>query len=325
MAVIGIDLGGTKITGALFDEEGNKLCRISHFLEKRKGDEVALLVLQTIDEVIRNSGCREDDINALGICVPGIANSKNGQIWAPNIEGGENFPLQKVLETHYSNSKAKISIASDRTCYILGEKWKGAAKSAANAIYISIGTGIGIGLMVDGNILHGHGDIVGSAGWFAMGTPFREEFEMYGCFESCASGDGINRQVKRILEEGTLFKESKLYKKEIESLSTQDIFDAMNNDDPLALFVIEKAIEMWGMASANLVSLLNPEIVIWGGGVFGPATHFIGPIYEEASRWAQPIAIKQVRFVKSVLQGDAGLYGAGYLALTSIKNKSKVE
>ncbi|MBP7179604.1 MAG: ROK family protein [Dysgonomonadaceae bacterium] len=323
MAVIGIDLGGTKITGALFDEDGNILCRISHFLVKRKGDEVALLVLQTIDEVIGNSGCRKDDINALGICVPGIANSKTGQIWAPNIEGWENFPLQKMLEAHYSNSRVKISIASDRTCYILGEKWKGAAKNAANAIYISIGTGIGIGLLADGNILHGHGDIVGSAGWFAMGTPFREEFKRYGCFESYASGDGITRQVKKILEEGILFRESGLYKKKIESLSTKDIFDAVSNDDPLALFVIEKAIEMWGMASANLVSLLNPEIIIWGGGVFGPATQFIGPIYEEASRWAQPIAIKQVRFVESILKGDAGLYGAGYMALTSIKNDGK--
>lgn len=322
MAVIGIDLGGTKITGALFDENGNIICRISHFLEKRKGNEVALLVLQTIDEVTGNSGCRKDDIKALGICVPGIANSKTRQIWAPNIEGWENFPLQEVLEAHYGNDGVKISIASDRTCYILGEKWKGAAKNATNAIYISVGTGIGIGLMVDGNILHGHGDIIGSAGWFAMGAPFREEFERYGCFESYASGDGIARQTKKILEEGVLFKESKLYKKEIESLSTQDIFDALNYDDPLALFVIEKAIELWGMASANLVSLLNPEIIIWGGGVFGPATQFISPIYEEASRWAQPIAMKQVIFVKSVLKGDAGLYGAGYLALTS-KKKSQ--
>jgi Transcriptional regulator/sugar kinase len=318
MAVIGVDLGGTKITGALFDEKGTILCQVSHLLEKRKGREVGLLVLHTIDELIGKPECRRDAIEALGICVPGIANSKTGFIWAPNIDGWENYPLQKEIEDHFSNDTITMNIASDRTCYILGEKWRGAAKNAANAIYISIGTGIGVGLLVDGNIVHGQGDIVGAAGWFAMGIPFIGEFERYGCFESYASGDGIARQAKKILKEGLLFQESELYKKEIESLSSKDVFEAFYKDDSLAVFVIEKAIGLWAMASANLVSLLNPEVVIWGGGVFGPATQFIGRIYEEASRWAQPIAIKQAKFEKSILQGNAGLYGAGYLALTSI-------
>ncbi|WP_286832908.1 ROK family protein [Proteiniphilum sp. UBA5280] len=324
MAVIGIDLGGTKITGALFDENGRILCQVLCLLEERKESEVGRLVLHTIDELIERPEGRRDAVEALGICVPGIADSKTGLIWAPNINGWENYPLQKEIEEHFNDDKVTINIASDRTCYILGEKWKGAAKNATNAIYISIGTGIGVGILVDGNILHGHGDIVGSAGWFAIETPYREEFERYGCFESYASGDGIVRQVKRLLEDGTLFRESELYKRKIGSLSTKDIFEAVNNEDPLALFVIEKAIEMWGMASANLVSLLNPEIIIWGGGVFGPAIKYIERIYEEAARWAQPIAMKQVRFEKSILQGDAGLYGAGYLALASINNSLKM-
>lgn len=318
MAVIGIDLGGTKITGALFDETGKILYRVSHLLEKRKGHEVGLLVLHLFDELIKQSGYRRDAIGALGICVPGIANRKTGRIWAPNIEGWENYPLQKEMEEHFSNDKIIINMASDRTCYILGEKWKGVAKNATNAIYISIGTGIGAGLLIDGNIVHGHGDIVGSAGWLAMETPFVEEFERYGCFESYASGDGIARQAKKILKEGRLFRESLLYGKEIDSLSSKDIFDAFYKNDPLAVSVIEKAIDLWSIAAANLVSLLNPEMIIWGGGVFGPATQLIDRIYEKASGWAQPVAIKQVKFEKSTLQGNAGLYGAGYLALTSI-------
>jgi glucokinase len=79
--------------------------------------------------------------------------------------------------------------------------------------------------------------------------------------------------------------------------------------------VLSKAIEMWGMASANLVSLLNPEVIIWGGGIFGPATAFIGDIYREAQRWAQPVSIRQVSYVASQLGEDAGLYGAARLAL----------
>jgi glucokinase len=318
MAVIGIDLGGTKITGALFDKRGDILCEISHLLKHRKGFEVGLLVLQVINELMEQSGYCKDDIEALGICVPGIANSKTGLVWAPNIGGWENYPLQKEIKEHFSNSKIIISVASDRTCYILGEKWKGVAKNANNAIYISVGTGIGIGLLIDGNIIHGKGDIVGAAGWFGIETPYSKEFERCGCFESYASGNGIAHQAKKILKEGVLFKESKLYTKEIDSISSKDIFDAVSDGDPLAKSVIEKAIELWGMTSANLVSLLNPEIIIWGGGVFGPATQFIDRIYEEASKWAQPIAIKEVKYEKSILQGKAGLYGAGYLALTSV-------
>jgi glucokinase len=318
MAVIGIDLGGTKITGALFNREGKILHQISNFLGKRKGHEVGLLILQIIDELAGNSVCRIDAIEALGICVPGIANSKTGLIWAPNIGGWENYPLQKEIEEHFNHDKISINIASDRTCYILGEKWKGVAMNSTNAIYISIGTGIGVGLLIDGNIVHGQGDIVGAAGWFAMGTPYSKDFEKSGCFESYASGEGIARQAKKILQQGRLFLESPLYKKEIENLSSKDVFEAFYKDDPLAVSVIEKAIDLWSMASANLVSLLNPEMIIWGGGVFGPAGQLIDRIYEKASKWAQPIAIKQVKFEKSILQGNAGLYGAGYLALTSI-------
>ncbi|KAA6318744.1 Glucokinase, partial [termite gut metagenome] len=270
MAVIGIDLGGTKIIGAFFDSEGNILCKTSHLLEKRKGKDVGLLVLQTMDELTAMSGKSINDIEALGICVPGIADSKTGLVWAPNIEEWENYPLQKEIEDHINNVNVKISIASDRTCYILGEKWKGAAKDAKNAIFIAVGTGIGIGLLIDGKIVHGHGDVVGAAGWFALETPYFDEYERYGCLESYASGDGIARQTKKLLKEGLLFTESALYKKEIENITAKDVFETYSRGDSLAKFVIGKAIIMWSMCAANLVSLLNPEKIVWGGGVFGP-------------------------------------------------------
>jgi glucokinase len=321
MAVIGIDLGGTKIIGALFEKDGNILCKTSHFLEKRGGGEVGALVLQTIDELIAMSGEKMDNIEALGICVPGIADSKTGLVWAPNIEGWENYPLQKEIEDHVGNQdKIKISIASDRTCYILGETWKGVAKNAKNAVFIAVGTGIGMGLLIDGQIVHGHGDVVGAAGWFALETPYFDEYERYGCMESYASGEGIARQTRKLVKEGLLFKESVLYKKETGSINTKDVFDAYSRGDSLAKFVIGKAIILWSMAAANIVSLLNPEIIVWGGGVFGPAAQLLERIYDEACRWAQPVAIKQVRFEKSLLSGDAGLYGAGHLAFISLNS-----
>jgi glucokinase len=102
----------------------------------------------------------------------------------------------------------------------------------------------------------------------------------------------------------------------VEQLTAAEIFAAYEHNDPIADRVIENAIELWGMAAANLVSLFNPELVVFGGGVFGPAIKFLDRIRAEARRWAQPIAIEEVRFVGSALGSDAQLYGAGRLAMS---------
>ena len=204
----------------------------------------------------------------------------------------------------------------------MGERWNGQAKDCDNAVFIAVGTGIGLGILVDGRIIHGHGDIIGATGWMALQTPYEEEYQKYGCFETYASGEGIARQAKKILKSNApLYKDSMLGRKGVDNITSHDVFFAYSQNDPLAVFVLNKAIEFWGMAAANIVSLLNPEKIIWGGGVFGPAQQFIDMIYDEASRWAQPIAIKQVTFENSLLAGEAGLYGAGFLALKSFTNE----
>jgi glucokinase len=104
----------------------------------------------------------------------------------------------------------------------------------------------------------------------------------------------------------------------VENITAYQVFDAWKKNDPLAVQVIDRAIQLWGMAAANVVSLFNPEMIVWGGGVFGPAAQLLNRIHDEACRWAQPIAMKQVRFEVSQLGGDAGLYGSGRLALQDL-------
>lgn len=322
MSVIGIDLGGTKIMGAVFDSKGVVLKKITSLLDKKEGKEVGKLTLELIDELSKYLDKKTDSIDAIGVCIPGIADVKTGRVWAPNIPGWEDYALQEEIERHVNNSNIKVYIASDRTCYILGEKWCGQAKECDNAVFIAVGTGIGLGVLLDGNIIHGHGDIVGAIGWMALQSPYQEEYKECGCFETYASGEGIAKQAVKILRSNApLYKESALRNKDIESITSHDVFFAYMLNDPLAVHVLNKAIELWGMAAANVVSLFNPEKVIWGGGVFGPAQQFIDKIYDEACRWAQPIAIKQVTFENSLLSGEAGLYGAGYLALKSVNNE----
>lgn len=322
MKIIGIDLGGTKITGAVFNSKGAIIKKEVALLEKRVGKEVGELIIELIDKLVGHLEGGVDEVSAVGICVPGIADIKTGKVWAPNIPGWEDYALQEEIEAHFAGNDTKVYIASDRTCYILGEKWFGQAKNCDNAIFVAVGTGIGLGIMLDGSIVHGHGDIVGAAGWMALQSPYKNEYGECGCFETYASGTGIAKHAQKILKSNApLYKESSLKRKDIDSITSHDVFFAYMLNDPLAVYVLNKAIELWGMAAANIVSLFNPEKIIWGGGVFGPAQQFIDKIYDEACRWAQPVAIKQVSFQNSLLSGDAGLYGAGYLALKSINKK----
>ncbi len=321
MVTIGIDLGGTKVVGAVFDSNGNILNKAFCLLEGRSGKEVGMLVKDVINKLLNSPDYSSSQIAAIGACVPGIANSKTGKVWAPNIPGWDDYPLQKEIEEHIDNTKVKVSVASDRTCYILGETWRGNAKGCDDAIFVAVGTGIGVGILTDGRILHGHSDIVGATGWMALQKPYLEEYKTYGCFESHASGTGIALQAQKLLKSNdSTYKSSILHQKEVDIITSHDIFAAYDKNDTLAKHVIDSAIELWGMASANYVSLFNPAKIIWGGGVFGPAVKFIDRIYEEACRWAQPISIKQVSFEPSALSGDAGLLGAGHLAMLSLKD-----
>ena len=312
MSVIGIDLGGTKVAGAIFDAEGNMLNRKVQLLDgatgTAAGDKVKLLVCELL--------MLDSNISAIGVCVPGIVYSKKDTVWAPNIPGWEDFPLKSYIQEALGEkaSTVEVKIESDRTCYILGEAWKGAAKGCNNAIYVAVGTGIGAGILIDAHVLHGANDIVGATGWMALERPYREDFIPCGCWEHYASGTGIGIQARKALRCDKAYR-GVMANKPVEDITSYDVFDAYKVGDPIATKVLDQAIELWGMGAANLVSLFNPEKVIFGGGIFGPAAIFVERIYAEALKWGQPISMRDVVFAASAIDGNAALLGAAALAL----------
>ena len=314
MPVIAFDLGGTKLAAALFSDDGEIIHSQTTALEKRKGSEVGKLILQQVNSILAKANDENITVQALGICVPGIAYAKNGKVWAPNIPGWDNYPLMEELQNGIADKNVSIKIDSDRSCYILGEVWKGNAKGCNDAIFISVGTGIGAGILINGEVLRGSGDIAGAIGWLGLSKPFEDKFISCGCFEYNASGEGIAK-VANELGEDNVYTQSILLMTDTDTLTAHSVFDAYDKGDRLAVAVIQNAIEHWGMAVANLVSIFNPEKIIFGGGVFGPALRFLDDIYAEARKWAQPISIQQVKIEGSALGTNAGLYGAGYLAL----------
>jgi len=310
MAVIALDLGGTKLSAALFNDKGDILFKTNHSLDKRQGTEVGELIFQAANKLLSKA----NDVSAIGICVPGIAHAKTGKVWAPNIPGWDDYPLLEELQRSVNNEEIKIKIDSDRACYILGEVWKGNARGCKDAIFLSVGTGIGAGILINNEVLRGSHDIAGAIGWMALDRPFNQKYISCGDFEYNASGEGFVKVAKEMLGSG-VYNKSILKNINPDLLSAKDVFDAYENGDELAKKVIANAIECWGMATANLVSLFNPEKIIFGGGVFGPALRFLDDIHIEANKWAQPISIQQVQLQGSALGSDAGLYGAGLLAL----------
>ncbi len=315
MALLALDLGGTKLAIAVFSDEGKILSNQVALLHNRKGNGVGELINSHISSNISAANIVKHGITSIGISIPGIYYSRSGKVWAPNIAGWEEYPL--LEEVKKVTGDIPVTIDSDRACYILGEVWKGNAQQCKDAIYLAVGTGIGAGILTDGKVLRGSHDIVGAIGWMALQSPFKEEYTQCGCFEYYCSGDGIGSFAKRMVDEQNGYS-GILKNKSTEEISSHDVFSAYEKGDQIAIKVIGKCIEFWGMASANLVSLFNPEKIIFGGGVFGPAVNLIPQIKAEAAKWAQPVSMKQVSFEASGLGSDAGVYGAGFLALQKI-------
>ena len=314
MNVIGLDLGGTKLAAAIFDSNGKILHKELAALETRRGAEVGSLITQQMQKLISHANSNSMPITAIGMSVPGIYFAQSGTVWAPNIPEWTDYPLLSELCSLPEAKHLDIKIDSDRACYILGETWQGSAKGCNNAIFLAIGTGIGAGILIDGVILRGHHDIAGAIGWMGLSRPFEDEYGSCGSFEYHASGEGIARIARELLAGDSNYS-GKLSKKDLRQITSHDIFEAYESHDPIAIKVLEDCIAYWGMAVANLVSIFNPEKIIFGGGVFGPAARFLDQIKAEAQRWAQPISMKQVSLEVSTLGGDAGIIGAGRLAL----------
>lgn len=330
MALLGIDIGGTKLAAAVFTDEGVILSRDLILLGERGGNDAGALVADTVRKLLSKGQNDGNRIRSIGISVPGIYRVKEGTVWAPNISGWDNYPLLQEVEEVCAAMPVKddnaggagvpapVAIDSDRACYILGEMWKGNARGCSNAIFLAVGTGIGAGILADGRILRGANDIAGAIGWLALNRPFRNEYVSCGCFEHHASGEGIAKVAGEYLEAATDYA-GELRNKPAEVITSHDVFNAYSKGDPLATKVIRQCIEFWGMATANLISLFNPEKIILGGGVFGPAVSLIPDITREAARWAQPISSRLVSIEGSALGGDAGVYGAGWLAREKLK------
>jgi glucokinase len=237
--VIALDLGGTKLSTALFDEAAHCSHRKSFLLSGMTGHAVGELILEAIHILIKEAANDHIKVSSISICVPGISYPKTGHVWAPNIPGWEDYPLRDEMER--SVKDIKVVVDNDRACSVLGERWKGAAQECENAVFLAIGTGIGAGIVTDGKVLRGAHDIAGAIGWMALQKPYHKKYDACGCFEYYASGEGLVRAAKEFMNQ------DKSYKGNLSKilLDTRAIFNAYEENDVIAQKTIKQAIEYW--------------------------------------------------------------------------------
>lgn len=312
----GIDVGGTKISAALFTAQGwmsgRKRIPIDKSTPEKPVRQVSGLI-RSLEELARRKGA---DLKAIGICIPGIVFARSGRVWAPNIPGWDRFPLRDRLAV---KTKTMLLMDSDRSACVLGEQWRGAARGKKDVVFLAVGTGIGAGILSGGRLVRGSGDIAGAVGWLALDPRFRKEYAAMGGFEAEASGGAIGRKAREFLRAGELSLMKNLAKGRVGRVTAEIVAAAARSGDPLARHILEQAVAYLGMGIANIVSIMNPEMVVLGGGLFQAADLLLGPVRKEFKRWAQPLAAKKVKIVLSSLGEDTGLYGAAKLAWDSAK------
>lgn len=287
--VLAADIGGTNIRVARVSRTGQISHRFEAATPAEGGSAVVDALLALLDRIPRK-GAR-----ALGVDVPGLA-YRNGDVWAPNIPGWKRVPLGKKLRAQLG---MPVVVESDRNAFVVGEAWKGVARNCRNVVFVAVGTGIGAGIVMDGRLIRGHGELAGCVGWMAVSGEFLPQYARMGCLESHAAGLGIAA------------KASQCFRRKV---TARDVAQLASYGDRRAQKLLREAGCYLGLALANLVSTLNPEIIVLGGGVAEAGKFMQSAVRETMVCWAQPIAVKQTRLVYSRLGGTASLLGAAKLA-----------
>ena len=288
-SVLALDLGGTKISAAVVAPDGRILHRAKVPVDKTS-------VAASLDQIagLARAVAATFPVEAAGLIVPGIYSPGTGRAWAPNLWGWEEIPLRDELAARLA---FPVTLDSDRAGCVLGEQWLGAARGCSDVVFVAIGTGIGAGILSGGRLLRGAHDIAGAVGWFALNPQPGEADPHCGCWESHSAGPGLARRA---------------------GLATAEaVVEAARRSDPRALAAVAEAASYTAMGLANLISLLNPEVIVLGGGLMQAADLFLDTLRAETRHWAQPIAITKVRIEVTELGEDAGLLGAAKLALDS--------
>jgi len=315
--VLGIDIGGTNLVVGSVAEDGSAMvASASEPTHAEAGasdvvDRLVGLAERAIATTRREAPGAE--ILGVGVGAPGPLDTKRGIVLlTPNL-GWVNMPLRQLIHDRLGLPAA---LDNDANCAVLGEWWVGAARGARHAIGITIGTGIGGGLIIDGQLYHGASDVAGEIGHTTIHTEGRRcKCGNYGCLEAYASGPNIALRAVEELEAGAESRLRGLVGGDLGKITAQTVYQAAADGDELALEVVNDTAKVLGVGIGNLLNVFNPEVVVVCGGVTLAGDHLFEPLRREVARRAFKPAVTACRIVPGELAGTAGVYGAAKIFL----------
>lgn len=312
--IVGVDLGGTNIVVGLVPIEGGDVLGLRTLpTDSGRGakfvvDRIVHMVDEAIAEVAAAHGTTREAVAGVGIGSPGPLNRKTGTVInTPNL-GWRNFPLRDLI----SNAvKLPCTLDNDANCATYGEWWLGAGRGTQSLVGFTLGTGIGGGIVLNGEIYHGCSDVAGEIGHMTIDSNGRKcKCGNYGCLEQYASGPAIALRAVEGIEAGagTLLEE--MVDGKLDDITAATVYEAAVLGDPYATEVMKDTAKFLGSGVASIINILNPQMVVIAGGVTRAGDHLFIPLIAEVRRRAFRSAQECCRIVPAELPGTAGVVGA---------------
>lgn len=321
---IGIDLGGTFIKAALVDDQGQILVRKEIPTKASEGFSVVVSQMREITtELVKEAEQKQGKVIGACVATPGLVDFKTGIVRiAPNFIGWIDVPLLPEMQQGFP---FPYYIENDANAAAYGEKWMGAGKDKQTVIVLTVGTGIGGGLIFDGKIWHGADGAGGEPGHINL---FPDGFLCgcgnTGCLEAHASGTGIVKRTLMGIESGETTKITELVKNDLSKITSKVVYDAAVAQDKFARKIMLETGKYLGIGIATLINLLNPEMVILGGGVMKAGDWILIPAREEVEKRAFKFLAGKTPIVLAKLGNDAGMIGSAGVAFNSVSSKAEV-
>ncbi len=315
LPVLTIDLGGTKLLAAIVSD-GQVLARERSLTLAHEGPEPVIgRIFSAINNVLDASNMTLAEIGGISLAVAGAIDMTRGIVTAsPNLPGWCDVPLRDIIGERFKTSTFLIN---DAKAAALGEHRYGAGKGVKNLLFLTVSTGIGGGIIIDGELYFGKSGSAGELGHMTIDVDGpRCLCGNSGCLEVLASGGAVAREAIKRVQSGEKSIITEIVGGKVEEITAETVSKAAEQGDPVALGVISKAAKYLGVGMANIVNIFNPEMLIVGGGMSKMGELLLAPARHQVQAHAFRLAAEAVRIVPALLGDDSGVLGAAAFAVS---------
>ncbi|WP_075982298.1 ROK family glucokinase [Bacillus massilinigeriensis] len=321
--LIGVDLGGTTTKLAFLNQNGDIIHKWEIPTDNTdEGKNITTNIDKAIEEKLAELNDTKENVLGIGMGAPGPVDYEKGIIYKTvNLSWHENYPLKDLLQ---EVTGLPVAIENDANCAAAGEMWKGAGSGSQNVLFVTLGTGVGGGIVANGKILQGSRGAGGEIGHL-VSVPEGGALcgcGKTGCLETVASATGIVRIATEELKSKRIISGS-LYDifQSNGVITAKDVFDCANNGDEKALSVVDQISHYLGLALANIASTVNPEKIVLGGGVSRAGDVLLKPVQHYFKKYVFPPIKDYTTITLATLGNDAGVIGAAWLIKDHIQQQ----